>query len=210
MRRRTVTGMSDDSDDVRGPTMLAATNMLKPPPAVIGSLNKDITLPRTIKLTTVVAGGAGAILGFVGALVIFGASLKALMYGPTLGAALGWAAVNLSPLPSESLAAWLGIRAAGARKRKLLHEGRAVRLYVGIAPLRRTAAGKVRMLPGGVAIDAVTWDSRGFPRQEIPGADRLTVGTPPRPQRLRASARLTGGPRRRRDGRGRRGRAENP
>jgi hypothetical protein len=195
VRRRTVTGMSDDFDDVRGPTMLAATNMLKPPPAVIGSLNKDLTLPRTVKLTTIVAGGCGAILGFIAALLVFGASLKALMYGPTLGAALGWAAVNLSPLPGESLAAWLGIRAAGARKRKLVHDGRAVRLYVGIAPLRRTATGRVRMLPGGVPVDAVTWDSRGFPRQEMPGADRLTAGAP-RPQRLIASAELSSGRRR--------------
>ena len=70
--------------------MLAATNMLKPPPAVIGSLNKDITLPRTVKLTTVIATDIGTVFGFIVALFVFGPSLEALMHGPTLGGALGW------------------------------------------------------------------------------------------------------------------------
>jgi hypothetical protein len=194
--------MSDD-DEVRGPAMLAATNMLKPPPPVIGSLNKDLTLPRTVKLTTVVAGGAGAILGFLGALLVFGTSLNALMYGPALGAALGWALVNFSPLPNESLARWLGLQVAGARKRKLVQDGRSVRLYVGIAPLRRTAAGKVRLLPGGVPVDSVSWDPRGFPLQEMPGAGRLTAGGV-RPQWLTASTELSSRRRVLRRGRGRR------
>lgn len=194
--------MSDDSDDVRGPNMLAATNMLKPPPSVIGSLNKDVTLPRTIKLTTLAASGAGAIVGFIIALLAFGTGLNALMYGPTFGAALGWAAVNFSPLRGESLATWLGLQVAGARKHRLVHEGRPVRLYVGIAPLRRTAAGTIRILPGGVPVDAVNWDSQGFPRQEIPGAGRLTAAVGR--QRLTASSRLSSRRQRVRGGRARR------
>lgn len=171
---RTVEVMSDDSEDsVRGPVMLAATNMLTPPPAVIGSLNKEITLPRTVRLTTVVVGGAGAILGFAVALMIFGVGIYSLMYGPTVGGAIGWMATNLSPLQGESLAKWLGLQAGNTRKRKLVVDGRPVRLYVGIAPLRRTAAGRVRMLPGGVPVDAVRWDDRGVPQQELPGGDRL-------------------------------------
>lgn len=179
--------MSDDShDEVHGPTMLAATNMLKPPPPVIGSLNKEVALPRTIKLTTLAGVGAGAVLGFVVALLLVGTSIKALMYGPALGGMLGWLAVNFSPLRGESLAKWLGLRATNARKRRLVLDGRPVRLYVGIAPLRRTAAGTVRMLPGGVPVDAVVWDPRGFPAQEIPGAGELTAVTRPR-RRLTAS-----------------------
>jgi hypothetical protein len=168
--------MSDESDDrVRGPVMLAATNMLKPPPPVIGSLNKEITLPRTIKLTTLAGLLAGAVFGFVCALAVVGPSLGALMWGPTIGGALGWGVTNFSPLEGESLAKWLGLQALGSRKRKLELDGRQVRLYVGIAPLRRTAAGAVRMLPGGVPVDAVRWDQRGVPQQEIPGAARLTA-----------------------------------
>ncbi len=183
--------MSDDTSDgrVRGPVMLAATNMLKPPPPVIGSINKEITLPRTIKLTTLAGLVVGAIFGFVIGLIIFGASLEALMYGPTLGGAAGWVATNFSPLEGESLAKWLGLQAVGTRKRRLELDGRQVRLYVGIAPLRRTAAGKVRMVPGGVPLDAVRWDRRGVPQQEIPGAARLTATG--NGQKLSASSRIS-------------------
>jgi hypothetical protein len=183
--------MSGEADDqVRGPAMLAATNMLKPPPPVIGSVNKEITLPRTVKLTTLAAVGAGALSGFVIAVFLFGAGVKALMYGPTLGAGLGWAALNFSPMQGESMARWLGLRASSARKRKLVVDGRPVLLYVGIAPLRRTAAGTIRMVPGGVPVEAVRWDERGFPRQEIPGAARLTSPRR-RPRQLTASTRLS-------------------
>jgi hypothetical protein len=181
--------MSDD-DRVRGPVMLAATNMLKPPPAVIGSLNKEITLPRTVKLTTLAAVGSGAVLGFLGAVFIFGTSLDALMYGPTLGGALGWSAANFSPLRGESLAMWLGLQLNGTRKRKLSVDGRQVRLYVGIAPLRRTATGTIRMLPGGVPVDTVNWDPRGVPLQRLPGTFRLP-GAPRRGPKLVASTQMS-------------------
>lgn len=172
---RTVLGMSDEDDRVRGPSMLAVTNMLKPPPAVIGSINKEITLPRTIKLTTLAVVAVGAVAGFLLSLFLFGAGLYALIYGPAIGGGLGWGAVNFSPLQGESLAKWLGLQIAGNRRRKLVVDDRPVKLYIGIAPLRRTAAGTVRMLPGGVPVDAVRWDPRGFPHQEIPGAWRLAV-----------------------------------
>lgn len=165
--------MSDDDGRVRGPAMLAATNMLKPPPAVIGSINKEVTLPRTVRLTTVIAVGLGAVIGFLVAFGVAGPGLRALIYGPIVGGALGWVAVNFSPLRGESLAKWLGLQIDGTRKRRLTLDGRPVRLYVGIAPLHRTAAGTVRIVPGGVAMEAVRQDERGVPIQEIPGADRL-------------------------------------
>ncbi|GAA4375309.1 hypothetical protein GCM10023088_32510 [Actinomadura verrucosospora] len=172
--------------------MLAATNMLKPPPAVIGSVNKDITLPRTVRLTTLIAVLIGAAAGFLFAFLVFGPGLNALMYGPVLGGAAGWATVNLSPLRGESLATWLGLQINGTRNRRLVVDDRPVRLYIGIAPLRRTAAGTVRMLPGGVPVDAVRWDPRGYPLQEIPGADRLRA--PRRKGRaLKASTQLSSG-----------------
>ncbi|WP_173097334.1 hypothetical protein [Actinomadura verrucosospora] len=187
--------MSDDQD-VHGPAMLAATNMLKPPPPVIGSLNKEITLPRAVRLTTLVAVLAGMIVGFLLSFVIVGPGLKALMYGPALGGAVGWMAVNFSPLQGEPLMRWIGLQISGTRKRKLIVDGRPVRLYVGIAPLHRTAAGTVRMLPGGVTVDAVRWDSRGVPIQEIPGADRLP-SRPRRGRKVTAPPSLSGRSRRR-------------
>ncbi|NDU77716.1 hypothetical protein GWI34_34665 [Actinomadura sp. DSM 109109] len=187
--------MSEEDDRVRGPAMLAATNMLKPPPAVIGSLNKAVTLPRTVRLTTLIAMIIGASLGFLIAFIIFGPGLNALMYGPVLGGAAGWSAVNFSPLRGESLATWLGLQVNGTRNRKLYVDGRPVRLYIGISPLRRTASGNVRMLPGGVPVDAVRWDERGYPQQEMPGAARLRA---PRNKgrRLTASTQLSSGRRR--------------
>ncbi|WP_346049305.1 hypothetical protein [Actinomadura chokoriensis] len=164
--------MSDDPD-VQGPAMLAATNLLKPPPAVIGSLNREVTLPRAVRLTTIAAVLAGVIVGFLLTFLIFGAGLKALIYGPAAGGAVGWMAVNFSPLRGEPLIKWIELRLTGTRKRKLVVDGRPLRLYVGIAPLHRTAAGTIRMLPGGVTVDAVRWDPRGFPMQEIPGTARL-------------------------------------
>ena len=183
--------MSED-ERVSGPAMLAATNMLKPPPAVIGSVNKEINLPRTIKLTTLIVVLIGAVIGFLLAFAIAGPGLNSLMYGPVLGGAAGWATVNFSPLQGESLAKWLGLQFNENRSRKLMLDDRPVRLYVGIAPLRRTAAGTVRMLPGGVSVDAVRWDSRGYPHQEIPGADRLP-GRPRARRGLTASPQLSGG-----------------
>lgn len=185
---RTVGGMSEDSEAVRGPVMLAATNMLKPPPPVIGSLNKEITLPRTVKLTTLAGVAVGAVLGFVVGLVVFGASLEALMYGPTLGGALGWTAMNFSPLQGESLAKWLGLQLNSTRKQKLYVGGQQVRLYVGIAPLRRTAAGRIRMVGGGVPVDSVKWDERGVPQQEIPGAERFATAVRPTKGRRKLTA----------------------
>ncbi|MEV5709694.1 hypothetical protein [Actinoallomurus sp. NPDC052274] len=191
--------MSEEAvEDMRGPVMLAATNMLKPPPAVIGSINREITLPRTIKLTTLLAVGIGAVLGFVAALFIVGAGIDALIYGPTLGGGVGWIVVSFSPLRGESLAKWLGLQANSARKRKLLVDGRPVRLYVGIAPLRRTAAGTVRILPGGVPVDGASWDERGVPQQEIPNMTRLPAAPRSQGRRLAASTELSSQQRRKR------------
>jgi hypothetical protein len=191
-RLRTITGMSEEAEEIeRGPVMLAATNMLKPPPPVIGSLNKEITLPRTIKLTTLAAVAAGAVVGFLIALPILGTGIEALIYGPTLGGAVGWAAVSFSPMRGESLARWLGLQAGNARKGRLVLDGRPVRLYVGIAPLRRTAAGTIRILPGSVPVDSASWDQRGFPQQEIPGAMRLPTASGRRGRRLTPSTRLS-------------------
>ncbi|GAA4613489.1 hypothetical protein GCM10023195_58380 [Actinoallomurus liliacearum] len=190
--------MSDEAEDMRGPVMLAATNMLKPPPAVIGSINKEITLPRTIKLTTLLAVGVGAVLGFVASLFVFGVGMNALIYGPTVGGMVGWALVSFSPLRGESLAMWFGLQANSARKRKLVIDGRQVRLYVGIAPLRRTAAGTIRILPGGVPIDGARWDERGVPQQEIPNMTRLPVAPRSQGRPLTASTELSSQPRRKR------------
>ncbi len=47
-------------------------------------------------------------------------------------------------------------------------------------------------MPGGVAVDAVQFDERGYPQQRIPGANRLPSG-PQGKRKLKASSQLTSG-----------------
>lgn len=143
--------------------MIAATNMLRPPPAVIGSINKEMALPRTVKVSAVLSMGAFAILGFLTALIFLGAGIYALVYGVCGGAGVGWVLANYSPLQDESMATWLGLKASTARAGKVRVEGREARLFVGVAPLYRVAAGPVRLVPGAVPMPADRWDARGVP-----------------------------------------------
>ncbi|RJL24022.1 hypothetical protein [Bailinhaonella thermotolerans] len=185
--------MSEDTERAQGPTMIAATNILRPPPAVIGSINQRLTLPRTVKLTTILFGGVGACLGLLVATAVAGAGFQQLMYGSVLGAAAGWLVVNYSPLSGESMLTWLGLTVRATTARKVSVDGKPVRLYIGIAPLHRTAAGTVRMLPGAVPVQAAQWDERGVPLPvPIPGADKL-AGSPLKKgrDRLRPSTELS-------------------
>lgn len=151
--------------------MIAATNMLRPPPAVIGSINREVALPRTVKVTAVLSMGAFAIVGFLVALIFLGAGIYALVYGVCGGAAVGWVLANYSPLQDESMATWLGLKVSSARGGKVRIGEREVRLFVGVAPLYRVAAGPVRVVPGAVPMAADRWDSRGVPIPDpVPGA----------------------------------------
>jgi hypothetical protein len=188
--------MSDsDSDTVEGPIMIAATNMLRPPPVVIGSLNDRLTLPRTIKLTTLVALIVGMTIGFLIGFVLFGAGLDALIYGPLFGGGLGFLAVNYSPMHGESLGRWLGLVTRVAVAHKVQVDGHRARLYVGIAPLHRVAAGRIRIVPGSVPVEADAWDDRGLPRLTERQREQLVGASVPRRPTpsggLRASTSLT-------------------
>ena len=50
--------------------MLAATNMLRPPPARIGSIGKSITLPRSVRLRVLLYVLGGLVPGFVAGAVV--------------------------------------------------------------------------------------------------------------------------------------------
>lgn len=113
--------MAVDPND-GGPTMLAATALLRPGPARIGSLGKNVTLPRTVRVSALlgalVGGFFGVMLGGVLAGVLHDS--RFLLYAAGIGGMAGYAAVSYSPLQGESLATWLALTAKASRNRVLV------------------------------------------------------------------------------------------
>lgn len=102
--------------------MLAATNLLRPGPTRVGSLGR-ITLPRTVRLRSLVAwiagGCVGALTGAVGASLVGG--LAPVAIGLFVGAGIGHLVVNVEPLPGESLLAYLRLASVSHRNRVALN-----------------------------------------------------------------------------------------
>lgn len=149
------------SDEVRGPVMIAATTMLRPPPARISKVSETITLPRSVSVKSLVGGLVGLVFGvlayFLGVVLVIGFSLEGMML--TLGgfATLGVVIVNYSPLKGENWATWFSLQTGAAKGGKVMIDGHEVRAYIGIAPLPYAAAGRVsvtgsaqEVLPGSV------------------------------------------------------------
>lgn len=160
-----------DEDKAQGPIMLVATNMLRPPQARIGKITKDIVLPRTVSVLSLVAGGAGLIIGMIFALPF--RSFEAIMVGAALGTTIGIMVVTMSPIKGESFGKWLGLSVASARAEKVTIDGLAAKVYIGIAPLHYTAAGPMRMKGGAVNVTPGSVDERGvFIPQEVFNEER--------------------------------------
>jgi hypothetical protein len=148
-------------ESVRGPMMFAATTVMKTPPTRVGRISKDITLPRAIELSKLLASGAGVIFGMMIAAAI-GSSLDSLLWGAIVGAGLGYAVVTYSPLKGESLWTWIGLEARSRGNRVVVRPGVIGRVYVGIAPVPRPARGEhIRIVPGAVEIPSGSADRRG-------------------------------------------------
>jgi hypothetical protein len=147
--------------------MLAVTNILRPPPARIGSLSEDLIFPRTVevrKLIAVVIGATAGLFVWTFPIGLFtGYSVLSLLVVSALFGVAGLAAVSWSPIRGESLAVWLGLSTETLRAERVRIEGRKVRAYLGVAPLPFTAAGMVRMLPGAITVPAGSVDERGVP-----------------------------------------------
>lgn len=162
------------SDRPRGPVMIAATDIMRPPPTRIGKIGGNITLPRTVPLKAAVAALVGALVGLFFAFPIAGIGLNALIWGGIVGGAAGVVAVTWSPLRGESLLRWLGLNVRAAAASKVRIDGKPVRLYIGVAPLARSAVGPARLVPGAVNVPAGEVDDRGVPippRRRVPALD---------------------------------------
>lgn len=155
----------------RGPVMLAVTDLLRPPPTRVAKIG-PMVLPRSITMKSAVAGLVGAIVGLIPAFVILGVGANAVIWGGMLGATAGAVVVNWSPLRGESFSRWIGLNVAAYRSDKVEVNGREVNLYIGVARIHRSAAGRVRLEPGAVSVPAGSVDDRGVP---------VAVKSPPLP-----------------------------
>lgn len=158
----------------RGPVMIAATSMLRPPPARISKITENVVLPRSVPVVSFVAGLVGAVTGLVFTVLflswIIGVGLTQLFVGTAVGAMLGVMTVTWSPLRGESLAMWLGLNVLKLRQDRVEINGRPVRAYIGVSPLHRTAVGRLRLLPSAVEVAAGSVDERGV---VIPHNERI-------------------------------------
>jgi hypothetical protein len=175
--------MADGGRDL----MLAATRLLRPGPARVGSLGR-IGLPRSVPVRSLVAwavgGAVGLLAGAVMRAVIGG--LGPLAAGLVAGAALAHLAVVAEPLPGEHLLTWLQLTSAG-RQRRVAGAGR--RLCVVVLP-----AGDPPPSGGWVvaaAGDLVAWAAPADRRLQH-GAT-LAVGTCALEEVVVGPVRVTGG-----------------
>jgi hypothetical protein len=139
--------------------MLVATEALKPPELRIGKIGENFTLPRTVRVASLVAGGAGGFTGVVFVSVFVGMTLSGVLYGFILGALLGTALISYSPLRGESLGRWAMLRFK-ARRRRVDRAGRPVRLAVGICYVEPVFEGQVRIVGGAVNVRPGQVDDR--------------------------------------------------
>lgn len=148
-----------DEEEQSGPVMLVATSMMRPPKTRIGRIGKDFTLPFTIPLINLIALALGALVGLMLALP-FG-SFQGFAFGAIGGGVAGLAAVTMSPIKGESFAKWLGLSVSNLRAQKVSYNGLPAKVYIGVAPLRSTALGKVHMVAGAAEVLPGSVDERG-------------------------------------------------
>lgn len=155
--------MSETQEQLSGPVMICATRIIKPPPARVGKLGSTITLPRTVSVKALVAGGIGGGVGVIlGA--VFG-TFQTVLIGMLIGAFLGVMSVSWSPVKGESFIQWLGVLVRGrARQKRLTYQGDNVAVYMGVARLYRVAQGPTHIKAGAVSVNPDQVDERGVLR----------------------------------------------
>lgn len=151
----------------RGPVMIAATSMLRPPPERVGKLGEKLVLPRSIELKKALAGVAGLVLGVAVWTVlwrpIIGGGLEGFLGVSLAFTVLGVGFVTVSPLRGESMLKWLSLSAQARRGSKVSIGGQNVKAFIGIAPLNYSAQGPTRVVPAAVDVLPGTVDERGVP-----------------------------------------------
>lgn len=151
-----------------GPVMLSCTTLLRPGPSRVGSLGANITLPRTVKTSSLIAGGIGGVAGlllFAPFAALFG--LNALIVGAAVGGFAGIGLTSWSPLRGESFSTWAMVLVKNRSGRVQLGEhvldGKDVRAYIGLCPLPPTVkAGPVRVMRNAVVVTPEWMNDKGY------------------------------------------------
>jgi hypothetical protein len=153
----------DDHDE--GPLMLAATDVLRPPPARLAKL-ASIRLPRTVAIRSLVAGGVGLLVALpIGALLGAFLGLQAFIFAAIVGAAGGFFLSTWQPRKGETVFQIAAVRARSRfRQQRAAFDGESVGVSIGIAPLYRLPLGPVRIASGAVPVAPGTVDERGVVR----------------------------------------------
>lgn len=107
--------------------MLVCTSLLRPGPARIGSLGKNVHLPRSVQVNVAIATVLTAIPGLIAGSVLtqlVGGGITTIAVGGATGAMLGYVLVSWSPYRRESLLRVLQVVAASRQGRvSLLCDG---------------------------------------------------------------------------------------
>jgi hypothetical protein len=152
-------------DNVRGPVMLAATTMLRPPPTRIAKLGDNLVLPRSVSLKSLAGGSVGFLLGLIIYFLFFvptvGFSFEIMLIVLAGITASGVGIVNWSPLKGENWSTWATLRVGAASRGRVRIDGEEVRAYIGIASLPYSAAGKVEVLSAAEEVLPGSVDARG-------------------------------------------------
>lgn len=148
-------------DTPKGPVMLCATEILRPPPARVGSIGGGITLPRTVPLKGLIAAVSGAFVGLL--LTVWSGNIRVISVGIAVFGSLAVMSTNVSPLPGESLFTWAALTVT-RRRTAIRIDGAPVRVAIGIMPVDRVAQGHVDLAAAAVPVQPGTVDERGVLR----------------------------------------------
>ncbi len=155
--------------------MIAATKILKPGPARIAKIMPGVTLPRTVPLPTLFITAGMALVGLIVTVLIpFTRTITSVTLGTVFFGALGVLVATYSPLKGESLVRWFGLEYSARRDRVTLN-GKQARVYIGICPVHKVAAGKMHIRAGAVDVPAGSVDVRGLPRRHRAHSTPLEV-----------------------------------
>lgn len=142
--------------------MFAATETLRTRRTRTGSLG-PVTLPRTVELLDVFIAAAGMFCGLIfGA--IFGGGWESLAWGSITGGALAIFISKFQPIRHHSLYRLLRLWLAARRGRSIVHDGRRVRMAIGIAVIDEGPRGPMLLRAGAVEINPDNYDERGVPK----------------------------------------------
>jgi hypothetical protein len=167
------------SEEYRGPVMLAATSVLKPPPARVSRLGPGIKLPRTVEIKTLVVCSVFFLIFSCASWTLFGFSMQRVLISGTIGVLVGWILVTYSPLEGETLGKWFALILGRKISGTIQVSGETARVYVGICPVVKTANGYITISHGFSRVSPGSVDERGG---VIPPSERSAIDLTPRSQ----------------------------